>query len=90
MVRHSSYAHNEDLLNEVTGLVVVPADHYVMVDDKPRVLSEVKTRLGSRVATIHVYQGKYAHLGEHDPDPDADRAIDDIAAFTEFEPGDDS
>lgn len=80
------YAHKEEHLDEVREFI--PADHYVLVDDKLRVLHEVKKRLGSQVTTVHVCQGKYAHLGEHDRYPDADRVIEHIAAFTKFEASD--
>jgi hypothetical protein len=36
-----------------------PADHYVLVEDKPEILTVVKRILGPRVTTILVRQGKY-------------------------------
>ena len=38
----------------------MPADLYVLVDDKPRILVAVKAALRERVVTVHVRQGKYA------------------------------
>lgn len=37
-----------------------PAAHYVMVDDKPQLLSAAKKVLGERLTTIFVRQGHYA------------------------------
>jgi hypothetical protein len=38
-----------------------PADHYVMIDDKPSILADIKRALGEKVTTVFVKQGKYAH-----------------------------
>ena len=37
-----------------------PADHYVMVDDKLRLLAAIKTIWRRRVTTVFVRQGHYA------------------------------
>ena len=37
-----------------------PARHYVIVDDKPRLLAAIKRALGERVTTVFVRQGHYA------------------------------
>jgi FMN phosphatase YigB (HAD superfamily) len=37
-----------------------PADHYVLVDDKPAVLLEARRELGPAVTTVHVEHGQYA------------------------------
>jgi hypothetical protein len=37
-----------------------PADHYVMIDDKPDILADSKALIGDRLTTIFVKQGKYA------------------------------
>ena len=39
-----------------------PATHYVMVDDKPALLAEMKQTLGERLTTLFVRQGHYADL----------------------------
>ena len=41
-----------------------PADHYVLVDDKVRILTAVKTYWGSRVTTVFARQGHYAREPE--------------------------
>ena len=38
-----------------------PADHYVLVDDKLRILHAIKEIWKSRVTTVFVRQGHYAH-----------------------------
>lgn len=38
-----------------------PAEHYVLVDDKPRILNAVKKIWGDRVTTVFPRQGQYAH-----------------------------
>ena len=38
----------------------LPADHYVLVDDKVRILAAVKAVWGSRVTTVWPRQGHYA------------------------------
>jgi FMN phosphatase YigB (HAD superfamily) len=37
-----------------------PADHYVLVEDKPDVITEVRARLDAPLTTVLVRQGKYA------------------------------
>ncbi len=53
------YIHKEQELEDVARRY--PARHYVLVDDKPRILSSVKGVWGSRVTTVFVRQGQYAH-----------------------------
>ena len=52
------YVHKERMLDAVQQ--AWPARHYVMVDDKPRVLAAIKSVLGERVTTVFVRQGHYA------------------------------
>jgi FMN phosphatase YigB (HAD superfamily) len=53
------YVHKEKELDDVEKRF--PADHYVLVDDKIRILSAVKTTWRERVTTVFVRQGHYAH-----------------------------
>jgi len=63
------YVHKEAHLDEI--MTRWPASYYVMVDDKPRILSEIKRRIPERVVTVQVMQGHYATAGERfDPPPD--------------------
>lgn len=52
------YLHKEQMLASVEQRF--PAEHYVMVDDKLRILSAVKKVWGRRVTTVFPRQGHYA------------------------------
>ena len=52
------YIHKEEALDDVQRRY--PAEHYVLVDDKLRILTAVKTIWGDRVTTVLVRQGKFA------------------------------
>jgi FMN phosphatase YigB (HAD superfamily) len=52
------YIHKEEELADVEAKY--PARHYVMVDDKVRLLSAIKQYWGERVTTIFPRQGHYA------------------------------
>jgi FMN phosphatase YigB (HAD superfamily) len=53
------YIHKERELDDVEKRF--PADHYVLVDDKLRILTEVKKIWGAKVTTVFPKQGHYAH-----------------------------
>ena len=53
------YIHKEEALDDVEQRY--PAEHYVLVDDKVRILDAVKKIWGDRVTTIFPRQGQYAH-----------------------------
>src|SRR5262250_3795517 len=53
------YIHKEEALDDVERRY--PADHYVVVDDKLRILAAVKRFWANRVTTVFVRQGSYAH-----------------------------
>jgi FMN phosphatase YigB (HAD superfamily) len=52
------YLHKEQMLQAVERRH--PAQHYVMIDDKLRILDAMKKVWGSRLTTIFVRQGHYA------------------------------
>jgi FMN phosphatase YigB (HAD superfamily) len=52
------YIHKESMLDDVEQRY--PARHYVMVDDKLRILAEMKKVWGNRLTTIFPRQGHYA------------------------------
>lgn len=52
------YVHKETELADVEAQY--PADHYVMVDDKLRILAAIKKIWDRRVTTVFVRQGHYA------------------------------
>jgi FMN phosphatase YigB (HAD superfamily) len=80
------YIHKEEMLDEVERRY--PATHYVLVDDKLRILSAVKNSWGDRVTTVFPRQGHYAL----DPAviakyPAADVSVDRIGDLMSFDPG---
>jgi hypothetical protein len=52
------YIHKEQELDDVRSRY--PADHYVLIDDKVRILDAVKKAWGVRVTTVFPRQGHYA------------------------------
>ena len=71
------YVHKEDELDDVERRF--PAERYVLVDDKVRILAAAKLHWGERVTTVLPKQGQFAN----DPDllaahPPADVTIDGI------------
>ena len=52
------YVHKEEELKDVQRRY--PARHYVLVDDKLRILAAVKNIWRSKVTTLFVRQGHYA------------------------------
>jgi FMN phosphatase YigB (HAD superfamily) len=71
------YIHKEEMLDDVERRQ--PARHYVMVDDKLRILALMKDFLGARLTTVFPRQGHYA-LDAHNlaAYPPADLAIERI------------
>jgi FMN phosphatase YigB (HAD superfamily) len=52
------YIHKEEMLDDVEKRY--PAQHYVMVDDKLRILTAMKDHWGDRLTTVFPRQGHYA------------------------------
>ena len=78
------YLHKQDMLDAVQRRF--PARHYVMVDDKPRLLAAMKTVMGERLTTVFVRQGHYASEATgHAIAPSPDLMIDRIDALTSFD-----
>lgn len=78
------YVHKEQMLDDVERLY--PARHYVMVDDKIRILTAMKMIWRERLTTVWPRQGKYAL----DPQasamyPPADVAIEHIGDLINYE-----
>jgi hypothetical protein len=70
------YVHKEKELNDVGRRL--PGAHYVLIDDKTRILAAVKLAWTDRVTTIFPKQGHYA-VEEPPRDPaSVDRTIDKI------------
>ena len=78
------YEHKERELADIRARY--PAEHYVLVDDKPRIHAAMKAALGASVTTVLVEQGKYAldpKAQRATPPPDVRLAsIADFAALT--------
>ena len=72
------YIHKEQMLDDVERRY--PAQRYVMIDDKLRILTAIKAVWGDRVTTVFVRQGHYAEdPAQVKPYPAADRTVDRIA-----------
>ena len=82
------YVHKEEALADVERRY--PADQYVMVDDKLRILAALKKAWGGRVTTVFPRQGKFANdpkaLGTY-PNV-ADVTVDRIGDLLAFEVAD--
>jgi FMN phosphatase YigB (HAD superfamily) len=78
------YVHKEKELDDVAARF--PAEHYVLVDDKLRILAAVKAAWGPLVTTIFPRQGHYAldpaNLAKYPP---ADIAIDRIGGLLDYD-----
>ena len=77
------YIHKEQALDDVERLY--PAHHYVMIDDKLRILEALKQQWGDRVTTVFPRQGHYAfdpeELRKRKPADIAIDVIGDLLAF---------
>jgi len=78
------YIHKEQELDDVEKRF--PAAHYVIIDDKLRILDAVKKVWGAKVTTVFPRQGHYAH----DPEvlatfPGADISIDRIGDLLNYD-----
>ncbi len=78
------YIHKEQELDDVAEHY--PAERYVVVDDKLRILTAVKQAWGSRVTTVFPRQGHYAHdpkvLATYQP---ADISIECIGDLLDYD-----
>jgi FMN phosphatase YigB (HAD superfamily) len=70
------YIHKEQSLDDVSRRY--PADHYVLVDDKLRILTAVKQVWGDRVTTVFPRQGQFAREPVISRYPAADVTVDCI------------
>lgn len=78
------YIHKEAELDAVAERF--PAEHYVVVDDKLRILDAIKSIWGSQVTTVFVRQGHYAFDPKHLKGyPAADVTIERIGDLVEYD-----
>jgi FMN phosphatase YigB (HAD superfamily) len=79
------YIHKEQMLQQVAQ--AYPALHYVMIDDKLRILSAMKEVWRDRLTTIFLRQG---HYGQDDRAnaayPAADLSFDRIGQLIDYQP----
>ena len=61
-----------------------PADHYVLVDDKVRILTAIKKVWGGRLTTVFPRQGHYAHDKSVADLPDPDVTIERIGDLLDW------
>jgi len=73
------YIHKEQELASVAARY--PSEHYVMLDDKLRILTAMKAVWGERLTTVFVRQGHYATDPSIAQYPPADLTIDHIGDF---------
>lgn len=75
------YVHKEEELPQVFARY--PAEHYVVVDDKPRIIAALEQHCPSEFTTILVLQGKYAQDDEYWPKADwTVPRVGDLRSFT--------
>ncbi|HUB27566.1 MAG TPA: hypothetical protein VL992_19225, partial [Tepidisphaeraceae bacterium] len=78
------YIHKEHALEDIERLY--PASHYVLIDDKLRILTAFKMAWGSRVTTVFPRQGSFAHdpnlLAEYPP---ADLTVERIGDLLNYD-----
>ena len=78
------YIHKEEELEDVAQRY--PAGHYVLVDDKPRILAAVKKLWGDRVTTVLPRQGQFAHAADAASyRPAADLAVERVSDLLAYD-----
>ena len=77
------YIHKEEELDDVERRY--PAEHYVLVDDKPRILTAVKKVWGDRVTTILPRQGQFALAPDAASYPAADLTVERIGDLVAYD-----
>ena len=82
--RYLIYVHKEQALGDVERRY--PASHYVLIDDKLRILAAAKAFWGERVTTVLPRQGEFAHdakvLASYPP---ADITIESIGDLLRYD-----
>ena len=77
------YIHKEKELADVERRH--PAEHYVLVDDKVRILTAVKAAWGERLTTVFPRQGHYARAPEVANYPPADVTVERIGELLRYD-----
>jgi FMN phosphatase YigB (HAD superfamily) len=76
------YIHKEQELEDVERRY--PAAHYVLIDDKVRILTAVKKSWGKRVTTVFPRQGHYANAPDVGNYPAPDITVERIGELTGY------
>ncbi len=76
------YVHKEEHVDEILHWFV--AERYVLVEDKPRLLKAMPRLLGSRLLTVFVCQGHYAHDPAQRVDFHPDLTLETVAAIRDY------
>lgn len=78
------YIHKERELEDVERRY--PSQHYVLVDDKLRILAAIKSSWGTRVTTVLPRQGQYTHDPEiHAKYPPANISVGRIGDLLDYD-----
>jgi FMN phosphatase YigB (HAD superfamily) len=77
------YIHKEAELDDIARRY--PAEHYVLVDDKPRILAAVKEAWGDRVTTVLPRQGQYANAPDAGSFTSADLTVERIGDLLAYD-----
>jgi len=77
------YIHKERELEDVERRH--PAEHYVLVDDKLRILTAIKRIWGARLTTVFPRQGHYARAADVANCPPADVTIERIGELLRYD-----
>ncbi len=77
------YIHKEQELEDIEQRF--PADHYVLVDDKVRILTAVKKVWSERLTTVFPRQGHYAHDPQVANYPPPDISIERIGDLLNYD-----
>ena len=77
------YVHKERELDDVE--LRYPARHFVMVDDKIRILTAMKKAWGERLTTVFVRQGHYAEAPDVTTYPPADLTVGRIGDLLRYD-----
>jgi FMN phosphatase YigB (HAD superfamily) len=79
------YIHEEKETEDIERRY--PAEHYVLIDDKPRLLTAFKQAWGPRVTTVFPRQGQYARAAKpFGTGPFPDVTVDHIADLLAIDP----
>jgi len=77
------YVHKEHELDDVERRF--PAEHYVLVDDKIRILTAVKNVWGPRLTTVFAKQGHYVTAADVATYPKPDITLDRIGELRRYD-----